>query len=58
MLVESSLSLLDPLGGRGGGGGFNRKVTGALVRNFQSNPFSVEIPESCFVGMDDIHFHP
>ena len=39
------------LAGDGGGGDFHRKVTGDASQK-------VSVPESPFVSMNEIHFHP
>ena len=40
----------------GGGGYYPIKVTEVLVRKLREHP--LKVPESCFMGMSQIHFHP
>ena len=39
-----------------GGGHSPIKVTGVLVEKFREHP--QKVPESCFMDMSQIHFHP
>ena len=43
-------------GGWGGWGYYPIKVTEVLVRKLREHP--LKVPESCFMGVSQIHFHP
>ena len=54
--LEPETIFVSHIEGPGGGGHSPIKVTGVLVEKFREHP--QKVPESCFMDMSQIHFHP